>query len=96
MAFGGSGQEVFTRISSQTWTVSRVHSWSNTFPTNINDFSDYVICNIAFNADYTTFYSKCDQTSDLWQQLELASEYESDLRDTVDWGMKWTADLDSH
>ena len=27
--------------------------------------------------------------SDLWQQLELASELESDLRDTVDWGKKW-------
>ena len=30
--------------------------------------------------------SKYDQTSDLWQQLELASEIESDLWDTVDWG----------
>ena len=28
---------------------------------------------------YTTLYSKCDQASDLWQQLELASELESDL-----------------
>ena len=27
-------------------------------------------------------YSTCDQASDLWQQLELASELESDLRDT--------------
>ena len=26
-----------------------------------------------------TLYSKCDQASDLWQQLELASELESDL-----------------
>ena len=32
----------------------------------------------------TTLYSKCDQASDLWQQLELASELESALRDTVD------------
>ena len=31
---------------------------------------------------------KCDQASDLWQQLELASELESNLRDTVDWGRK--------
>ena len=31
--------------------------------------------------------SKCDRTSDLWQKLELASELESDLRDTVDWGV---------
>ena len=27
----------------------------------------------------TTLYSKCNQASDLWQQLELASELESDL-----------------
>ena len=37
------------------------------------------ICNIAIYADDTTLYSKCDQASDLWQQLELASELESDL-----------------
>ena len=30
-------------------------------------------------ADDTTLYSKCDQAFDLWQQLELASELESDL-----------------
>ena len=30
----------------------------------------------------STFCSKCDQASDLWQQLELASELESDLQDT--------------
>ena len=30
----------------------------------------------------STFFSKCDQASDLWQQLELASELESDLQDT--------------
>ena len=41
----------------------------------------------------TTLYSKCDQASDLWQQLELASELESDLRDTVDWGRKRLVDL---
>ena len=32
----------------------------------------------------TIHYSKCDQASDLLQQLELASELETDLRDTVD------------
>ena len=48
----------------------------------INDLLD-VICNVMY-ADGTTLYSKCDQASDLWQQLELASELESDLRDTVD------------
>ena len=39
--------------------------------------------------------SKCDQASDLWQQLELASELESDLRDTVDWGKKWLVDFNA-
>ena len=48
-----------------------------------------IICNIAIYADDTTLYSKCDQASDLWQQFELASELESDLRDTVDWHKKW-------
>ena len=40
-------------------------------------------------------YSKCDQASDLWQQLELASELESDQRDTVDWGRKWLVDFNA-
>ena len=42
-----------------------------------NDLPDDV--NIATYADDTTLYSKYDQASDLWQQLELASELESDL-----------------
>ena len=45
----------------------------------INDLPDDVICNIAIYADDTTLYFKCDQASDLWQQLELASELESYL-----------------
>ena len=45
----------------------------------INDLPDNVICNIAIYADDTTLYSKCNQASDLWEQLELASELESDL-----------------
>ena len=56
---------------------------------------DDVICNIAIYADDTTLYSKCDQASDLWQQLELASELESDLQDTVDWGRKWLVDFNA-
>ena len=48
----------------------------------INDLPDDVICNIATHAD--TLYSKFDQASDLWQQLELAFKLESDLQDTVD------------
>ena len=55
----------------------------------INDLPDDVTCNIAIYADDTTLYSKCDQASDLWQQLELASELESDLRSNVDWGKKF-------
>ena len=31
--------------------------------------------------------------SDLWQQLELVSELESDLLDTVNWGKKWLVDF---
>ena len=45
----------------------------------INALPDDAICNTAIYADDTTLNSKCDQTSDLWQQLELASELESDL-----------------
>ena len=66
----------------------------------INDIADDVIYTIAIFADDTFFYSKCDQGSDLWQQLrfgliELASEVESDLRDTVDWGRKWVIDFNA-
>ena len=45
----------------------------------INDLPDDVICNIVIYADNTTLYSKCDQASDLLQQLELTSELESGL-----------------
>ena len=45
----------------------------------INDLCDSVIYDIAIYVDDTTLYSKCDQASDQWQQLELASELESDL-----------------
>ena len=61
----------------------------------INELPDRVICNIAIYADDTTLYSKCDQAFDLWQQLELDSELESDLRDTVDWGTKWLVDFNA-
>ena len=61
----------------------------------INDLPDDVICNIAIYADDTTLYSKCDQASDLWQQLELASKLESDLEDTVDLDKKWLVDFNA-
>ena len=56
---------------------------SSLFLPYINDLLDVIY------ADDTTLYSKCDQASDVWQQLKLASELESDLQDTVDWGRKW-------
>ena len=61
----------------------------------INDLPDDVICNIVIYAADTTLCSKCDQASDLWQQLELASEFKSALRDTVDWGRKWLVDFNA-
>ena len=61
----------------------------------INDLPDDVICDIAIYADDTTLYSKCSQTSYLWQQLELAFELESDLQNTKDWGRKWLFDFNA-
>ena len=61
----------------------------------INDLPDDVNRNIAVYADDTTLYSKCDPASYRWQQLEIASELESDLRDTVDWGRKWLIDFNA-
>ena len=54
----------------------------------INDLLDDVVCDIAIYIENTTLHSKCDQASNLWQQLELASELESDLQHTVEWGRK--------
>ena len=54
----------------------------------INDLPDDVICDTAIYADDTTLCSKCDQASDLWQQLELTSELEPDLWNIVNWGRK--------
>ena len=48
----------------------------------ISDLPDDVTCNIVIYAN-TTLYSKCDQASDLWEQLELASELEFDLYETL-------------
>ena len=45
----------------------------------IRDLPDDVICNNAICADDTTLCFKSDQASDLWQQLDLAAELESDL-----------------
>ena len=61
----------------------------------INDLPEYGICDVVIYTDDTTLYSKCDQASYLWQQLELDSEPESGLRDTVDWGKKWLVDFNA-
>ena len=52
------------------------------FSCYINDLPDNVICNIAIYADDTTVCCRCDQASDLWRQVELARELESDQQDT--------------
>ena len=49
------------------------------FLPHINDLPGVVIFNVTIYADDTTLHFKCDQASDLWQELELASELESDL-----------------
>ena len=61
----------------------------------INDLPDDVICNIGIYVDDTTLYSKCDQASDLWQQLELAFELESTLQHTVNWARMWLVDFNA-
>ena len=54
-----------------------------------------MMLSMIFLSMLSTLYSKCDQASDLWQQLELASELESDQQDTVDWYKKWLVDFNS-
>ena len=61
--------------------------------TLVNNLPADVICNITVYADDTTLCSKCDQASNLWQELELVSEFESDIQDTVDLGKKWLIDF---
>ena len=59
----------------------------------INDLPDNDICNIAIYANDTTLCSKCDQASNLLQQLDLVSKLETDLWDIVDSGRKWLVDF---
>ena len=59
----------------------------------INDLPDDVIYYVCWW--YYSLYIKCDQASDLWQQLELASKLQSDLQGTVDWCRKWLFDFNA-
>ena len=59
----------------------------------INDLPDNNICNIAIYANDATLCSKCDQASNLLQQLDLVSKLETDLWDIVDSGRKWLVDF---
>ena len=87
MASCCSGWELITRIFSYYSVATLGFILSPTrFLQYINDLPDDTICNIAIYAD---------EASDLWQQLELASELESDLQDTVNWGRKWFVDVNA-
>ena len=61
----------------------------------INDLPDYTIYNITIYTNEGTLYFKCDQASDLWQQLGFVSELESNLQDTVKWDRKWLVDFNA-
>ena len=50
----------------------------------INDLPDNVICTIAIYTDYTTLYCKCERVTVLLAHLQLDSELEFDLKDTID------------
>ena len=67
---------VLNKKSSQEYPVNAgVRQGSIRGPTlfllYINDLSDDVICYIVIYPDDTTLHSKCDQASDLWQQLKI-------------------------
>ena len=87
-ASGGSGWQISQKYPVNAGVKSAILG-PTLFLLYISDLPDDVICNIP------THYSKCNQASDLWQQHELASELESDLRDTMDWGKKWLVDFNA-
>ena len=86
--------------SSQEYSVSaRVPQDTILGPTPfllyINELPDDFFYDIAIYADNTTLYSKCDEASDVWRKLKLASVFESDLRDTADRGRKLLVDFNA-
>ena len=74
---GKSSQEYLFNAGVAPWSILG----PTLFLLYINDFPDDVICNIAIYADDTTVYSKCDQASDVLQQL---------LDLNLTWGTLWT------
>lgn len=50
----------------------------------IYDLADDVLDNIAINADDTTFCSKYNQASNLWEQLKPASKLGYGFQDRAD------------
>ena len=90
----GFGWEVFTRISRIPGIPQGSILGPTLFLLYINELPDNVIYNIAIYAD-TTLYYKCDQASDLKQQLEMTAELESGVSDTMDWDRKWLVNFNS-
>ena len=82
------------RSKLKTTTLLVFFSWLVVYGLlQINDLPDDVSYDITIYGGDTTLYSKCNQASELGQQLELVSELESDKRDTVNWGRKWLVDF---
>ena len=93
MAWSGSGWKVFKVFNAGVPKSSILGP--TLFLLYTGDLPDDNTCDIAIYTNDTNLYSKCDQASDLWQQLELDSELESDLRDTIDWVRKWLVDFNA-
>ena len=83
MALSGSGWESFTRISSQYFISSKLHSWSFVFLLCINVILLFIKLLSMFMILPSTL-SVIRRLIDLWQQLELTSNLEFDLQDAVD------------
>ena len=68
---------VLDRKSSQEYPVNHGFTQGSIlghtfFLLYINELTNGFICNIAIYPDDTTLSSNCDQSPDLWNQLELA------------------------